>query len=318
MESLCEVLEFVAHDRPEVRKMAVESIAGLSLDEGVKAYFGSHPEALGPLVACLEDLEQIVALGAWKALINLSKDPKISANLYNHIGAILKVILSEQSPFADFAAMLLSNVSQADCCHLAIVEHLPKLLPVFLKGKVHNPKASYDCLASVFAHVTNCKEGRRFFLSGDGFENLYKILGQAHSSQLLRRGGALSTVRNCLFETEEHERLLRYDDEEDRLFATLLSLLVNPQSAFDEEEMDQMILDLQLEYRHTPAEPDMAIRSFALDSLIILGSTRHGRDVMRAKKIYPVLREWHRQEPEEPLGELLEKAVELLIRDEEY
>jgi hypothetical protein len=228
----------------------------------------------------------------------------------------VEAVLRKDSPFGDFASMLLSNISKCEDCHLAICGYLGKLFEAFIQSRKYNPKASYDILSGVFADVSNTKEGRAFFL-GNNFENLFKMISQTTSSQLMRRGGAIATVKNCLFESDQHAALLEYDDEEDRLLTGIFSFLVNPQSEFDEEELDQMILDIQLEHRHSPSESDASIRTLVLEAVVLLGTTRLGRDKMRAKNVYPILREWHKQEPEETLQELLEKAVELLIRDED-
>lgn len=255
-------------------------------------------------------------MNAWKTLINLSKDHRICANLHDHIERVIQEIQNPATSFGDFASMLLANISQNDGCHLAICGHLGQLIEIYLKGRSYNSKASYDFLGNVFAQVTTCKEGRQFFIANK-FENMYRILSQVQSSQLMRRGSTVSIIKNCLFDVEDHETLFQCDDEEDRLLANLIGLLASPSSIFDDEDIEEMILDVQLEYRHTAAEDDPSIRALVLESFLLLGTSRLGRDKLREKKIYAVLREWHKQEPEEVLQELLEKVVDLLIRDEE-
>ncbi len=211
--------------------------------------------------------------------------------------------------------MLLANLTKTKDFQAEICPLLPVLFPIFLESKGYNPNASYNLLANVFAHLTSCKEGRLFFLENDG-RNLFKILDQTLSMSVMRRGGSCSVIKNCLFETEYHRSLFEVDDEEDRLFVHLVGKLACPRSTFDEEDLGEMILDIQLEYRHTEAEEDAAIRALIMESLILLGTTRFGRDKMREKKIYPIFREWHKLEPEEVLKDLLEKVVDLMIRDE--
>lgn len=249
-------------------------------------------------------------------MVNLSKNQKICANLYEHLDRVIASVLDERSVFADYASMLLANISQHEHCHLAICEHLPRLLNVFIMGREYNPKASYDFIGNVLARVSTCAEGRKYFLA-NGSEAFFRILSQTLSSQLIRRGGAVSTIKNCLFESEQHEAIFAADADDDRLLGHLLALLVGPKSEFDQEDLDEMVLlDIQLEHRHTPAETDASIRALVMESLILIGTTRQGRDMMRDRKVYTILREWHKQEPVEALVELCEKAVELLIRDE--
>lgn len=252
-------------------------------------------------------------MNSFKSLINLSKDQRIASNLYDHIEMIVSIILDGNSPFRDFATMLLANLTKFDGCHLKVCEFLPKLFPAFIQGG--SGTITLDMLGSVFADLTNTKEGRELFLA-DKYANFFRISTQLQSSRVMRRGGSVSTLKNCLFETSHHEAILECDDEEDRFLANMVGLLASPKSVFDDEELEEMVLDIQLEYRHSEAEPDATIRCMVMESLIILGHSLYGREKMRSKKIYPILREWHKQEPEETLKELLEKVVELIIRDE--
>lgn len=263
--------------------MAVESIAGICLDDRVITEFASHPGRLAKIVTMLSD-QQIIAVHAWKILINLSKDHRIAEALQAHVPRIIETILDEKSPFCDFACMLLSNVSKVQSSCAAITPFLPKLLVAFLKGREFNPKASYDFLASVFADTANSPGGRAFFLDNN-HEQLFALLAQTYSSQVIRRGGSISTIKNCLFDVEQHDSILAKDDAEDLLLAALLAPLACPESVFDQEDLDEMVLDVQLEHRHTPFEPDASLRNLVLESLVLLGTTRHGREVLRNKKI---------------------------------
>lgn len=249
-------------------------------------------------------------------LINLSKDSSITSSLVPLVHKTVSVITDASSPFADFASMLLSNISQNEASHSMIISNFSQLFPVFLSGRSFNPKASFDFLANVFGNSSQHSEARTFFLENN-LVNLFKLVPQTRSSQLLRRGGALVTIKNCLFDSSMHEAIFLADDDEDRLLSALLGMIASPESKFDQEELDSMLLDIQLEYRFSPAESDPTIRAVIFEALLLLGTTRFGRDKLKDKQAYPILREWHTQEPEEILQELLEKVVELLIRDEE-
>jgi hypothetical protein len=215
-------------------------------------------------------------------LINISKDQRVASNLYDHIPKIISQICNKNNVFGDYACMLLSNTSKAPACQTAIALHLPQIFPIFIEGPQYNPKASYDFLAGVIADVTQSKEGRLFFL-GDSLSAFFQLVKECMSSKLIRRGGAMTAVKNCLFETEEHQKILDNDEEDELLLGSLLGLLAGPDSKFDEVELDQMILDIQLEYRHSPIEADLAIRTYIIESLILLCTNLSGRNILREK-----------------------------------
>jgi hypothetical protein len=54
-----------------------------------------------------------------------------------------------------------------------------------------------------------------------------------------------------------------------------------------------------------------------LESIILLGSTRYGRDYLRQKQVYRVIQRYHLQETDEDLKEHCVTIVDLLIRDED-
>ena len=53
-----------------------------------------------------------------------------------------------------------------------------------------------------------------------------------------------------------------------------------------------------------------------LESLVLLTTTRQGRDILRQKKVYPVIRQMHLVEKDEKVGEAIERIVNMLMRDE--
>lgn len=54
-----------------------------------------------------------------------------------------------------------------------------------------------------------------------------------------------------------------------------------------------------------------------LDSLVLLTSTRFGREYLRKKQVYRVIQRLHVQETDEDLKEQCVTIVDMLIRDED-
>lgn len=334
-ESVKSVYEYLFDQKKEVRLMAIKIIAGLSCDEAGPAtdllVFDPKKYA-APLVSKLSDHPKVAAL-SWDALTNFAANHRrISIYLADHhLDRILSIICSSDDVFAEAATKLLSNMTKHKSESLDPSTMLPILVPLLRTGSAHNPSCNYDFLASVVADLTNSTEGCEYFLEGleSGVDKLSSVLlpellgsveRGANRGNCLRRGGAAAAIKNCLFNVDHHQAILKREEQIGNdgdffLIAALASRLLDVRSQLSDQELEALPLELQLLDRSS--ESDLAIRSMIIESLIILGTTKRGRECMRKKEIYPILREWHKLEPERDMGELLVKLVELLIRDEE-
>jgi len=76
--------------------------------------------------------------------------------------------------------------------------------------------------------------------------------------------------------------------------------------------MDGMPDDLQFLPPDKEREEDDGLRKMLIESLIQLSNSALGRDVMRKKKVYPILRELHKWEPEREVKQMIESLVQIL------
>lgn len=81
--------------------------------------------------------------------------------------------------------------------------------------------------------------------------------------------------------------------------------------------MDGIYDDLQLLEPTKTREPDSFLRAQLLETLLLLASTRHGRELMRRRKIYPIVRNMHLAETDEQCDETARRLVDMLMRDEQ-
>ncbi|PJF17387.1 hypothetical protein PSACC_02854 [Paramicrosporidium saccamoebae] len=311
-----EIYEYLNDSKADVRRMAVELLAGLSVDQpDALVILNSDPaKYVSRLFSKLSDQPVIAAL-AWDALTNFASDKEVALYLLDkHLERILACVRSRELVFSEAATKLLSNLTKyADTRPALATPLLADLIHIYLAGIRHNPNCDYAFLASCFADLTNIRECRIFFL--EDLSRLNSILQDLHSKSVIRRGGVASIIRNCLFETDYHAAILEKEIEDDFIITTLAGRLLDSRSKLDGEERDKLPVELQL-LDKLEAESDIAVRSIVVECLIILGTTREGRDTIRAKEIYPILREWHILEENYDMKELIEKLVELLIRDE--
>lgn len=310
--------------------MAIQGIAGLSVDVGFQAELAEHPELLPKLFNMILDPSLGVEHEAWKALVNLAQHPGVSAAISNNFALIVAGYIcncagltdliklngssanfsTEQLVFQDLACMFLSNLSKNISC----AEALGPFTGLFIEIAT-SPKPKFDFLFSVLADMTLSSECRRYLSEGE-HPIFLRLLTFINDSSMVKRGGVCVITKNCLLEVDRHQTIL--EDHDDTLLAALLGRLVHPACEFSEEELDKMLLEISLEHRNTPAESDPAIREMLVESMVALGTTFEGRAILREKEAYSIMRECHKHETEESIRANMEIVVEYVIRDEDH
>ena len=196
---------------------------------------------------------------------------------------------------------------------------MDQLLDLFVKGSdgTYNKEANYDYLSYLFADLAKHSEGRKYFLTRqeyDGVVPLTKLVVFTEHKSDIRRKGVASTIKNVAFEIDSHPSFLS-SDEIDILPYLLLPITGNEE--YEEEDMNNMLEDLQLLPPDKRRDPDPSIIQTHIETLMLLTTTREGRDLMREVKVYPIVRETHLQVEDEGVREACERLVQVLMRDEE-
>lgn len=136
-----------------------------------------------------------------------------------------------------------------------------------------------------------------------------------HKSPIRRRGVA-STIKNVAFELDAHPSFLSTEDEEVNILPFILLPLTGSETYSDEEMLD-MLPDLQLLPPDKEREPDVEILKAHVETLMILSSSRDGREKLREAGTYYVVRETHLRVEDEGVREVCDRLVQVLMRDEE-
>ncbi|KAI0630607.1 DUF383-domain-containing protein [Trametes polyzona] len=217
----------------------------------------------------------------------------------------------------------------------AFVRAAPAVEVTDLSKRTH--KGDLHFLASVFANLTTTPAGREFFLTprpadpfgddGDLEYPLSKLLAFTEHKDTIRRGGVASTIKNCAFHTPAHRALLSSESEKvtvppstvaapgiDILPYVLLPL-AGPEE-FDLEDQELLPAALQFLPPTKKREPDPVIRLTHVETMLLLCTTRWGRDYLRTHGVYEVIRALHENEEVEKIAEHVERLVNLLKRDE--
>jgi hypothetical protein len=132
------------------------------------------------------------------------------------------------------------------------------------------------------------------------------------SNNLNIKNACICIIRNCCFDTQLHQKLLIPQNE---LLIRLVMPIAGPEE-FDDEVMNKLPIDLQYLGHEKTRETDPEIRKLLIESLLLLCSTRFGREVVREMNIYYILREYHKWEKVREVQKAIEDVVDILIKKE--
>ncbi|KZF21190.1 DUF383-domain-containing protein [Xylona heveae TC161] len=350
-----ELVEFLHHGNTQIRQIAAENLVGFSTAQP-SLFKRVQLEPIKDLKLLVRDYGPI-AKNALTMLINLSDDKEIVENLAKDdvlLESLLKRITSPKDPNANEIAMLLANMAKSDEMKriLALERDVPKdlstsknamdqLMDCFVKGAAgsYNKHSDYDYLSYFFADIAKFEEGRNYFLSTRPYDSvipLSKIVVFTEHKSHIRRKGVASTIKNVSFEVNSHPLLLSSDENpliptEDNnsttnidtsgstgvnLLPYILLPIAGPEE-FAEHESMAMLTDLQLLPPDKERDPDPAIITTHLETLLLLTTTREGRDYMRSAAVYPLVRETHLHVENEEVREACDRLVQVIMRDEE-
>ncbi|CAG8433605.1 1189_t:CDS:10 [Ambispora gerdemannii] len=330
-----ELVSFLRDPNPEVRRGALSHLLGYTAKTSQYQYIFklNNKQPIRDLkLLCMDN--PLIAHDAFSALINLSEDTEICKELDDN--KFLKY-LNPKVILADLVCMLLSNITKdekiadkllnatmpetANTTNTTLVSStraMDQLVDVFVKGvnKEYNKHAEYHFLSSVFANVTILQQGRDFFLTDAPQYNLPPLTSLIifiEHSNVIRRGGVVSCIKNCCFNVSQHLDLL--SESKINLLPYILLPLCGPDE-FDPDDMEGMPEDIQFLPPDKKRETDPHLRQTLLETILLLTSTRQTRDILRAKKVYPVIRQMHLVEKDENVGHVAENIVNMLMRDE--
>nr|KAK5434739.1 Protein hgh1 [Exophiala xenobiotica] len=336
-----DLVEFLHHGNTPIRQAACEHLVGHSSDPSI--FKKAQLVPVQDLKLLVRDYSPI-AKNALTILVNISHDKEILEDLAadeQFVETLLKKITNPKEPNADEIAMLLSNLAKSErlerliTLKRAVPEQsvstspyaLDQLFDCFVKGAdgTLNKGANFDYLAYLLADMSKHKAGRDHFLSKreyDGVVPVSKLMVFTEHKSDIRRRGVASTIKNVAFEVDKHPLLLADDAEsiQDTPGVNVLPYILLPLAGseeYPEEESANMLPDLQLLPPDKARESDKEILVTHLETLLLLSTTREGRDKLRSIQVYALVRETHNHVDDEAVREACDRLVQMLMRDEE-
>ncbi|OTA76146.1 hypothetical protein M434DRAFT_88162 [Hypoxylon sp. CO27-5] len=327
-----ELVGFIADPKPEIRALATEHLVPYSTSQP-SIFKADNLKPVKNLKLLVKDHPKI-AEHVITILINLAADREILESLATDerfLDEILRQIIVAAEPNANLLSMLLANLAKWDSLKRIVEKKqsspgelgsndlvMNQLVDLFVRGAdgTYNKNADFDHLAYLFADLTKHAEIRHYFVQKqeyDGVIPLTKLKVFTEYKSDIRRKGVASTIKNVAFEVPSHPLFLSEDDI-NILPYVLLPIMGNEE--YDEDEMMSMLPDLQLLPPDKERDADPNIIQTHIETLLLLSSTREGRDRMRDVKVYPIIRETHLRVDNEGVRDACERLVQVLMRDE--
>ncbi|UCS19628.1 uncharacterized protein HLK63_D05731 [Nakaseomyces glabratus] len=338
-----ELVSFLHSPQPAVRQIALDNLVGFSTGPSASIFKYDNYRALDDLKVLMKEKSRTLVQQSATVLANLCDDAVMRKKLADDkefLEYLTWKICDLGNTSSDIMCILLSNLSKEDSITYVFEivredndKDLPPLdkdvfkskrvidclMDCFVKGydRELNKFANYDYLSYFFADVSRFKIGRTYFIETqeyDGVVPISKLLvfTEKYDSKT-RREGVASTIKNSLFDSETHERILT-DEEINLLPYILLPIASAKDSEIDEEDMFNLPDELQLLPEDKTRDPVPSIVCTHLESILLLCTTKAGREFMRSKSVYPLIRELHKNVEDEDIGELCYRIVNMLMR----
>lgn len=341
--SMEELVSFLSHSRPELRKSASSLIIKLTASD--KSMFQllqlKDLDVVQSLCRAVSDMRPI-AEDAIKALINLTAanptacERALKNDLLNRIMTQVEV---DDWRLTDYSMMLLANVTTTpegatallgydgevtDATIVLREKKIRMLTNSFLKGEPEpdgvddntgEPRwdDEYQYVANILANISQLEQGRNFLLKIRQSTSVAgALLPQLKSPNVVRRRGVSATFKNLCFDSDNHFYL--YDQLD---IPTHMMILLSGPEKLDADDKVNMNPAVYCQGDKKKREYDRLVRLAAVESLLLLCTTHNGRKDLRRKKVYPIIRNAHLIEVDEEISDQIYKLVDFLIRDEE-
>ncbi|XP_030585506.1 protein HGH1 homolog [Archocentrus centrarchus] len=316
-----ELLSFLTPStRPDVKGRATEYILGLSGHRDGCRFLQSKPDLIVALFVLTSDPSIAIVKDCYHIFINLSADETLHQVLVKDVKVLpvlFKNLLDPEYPFSDQICTILSNLTRHEkTCKTVFKElqeevGLAQLVQIFCT-EGYNKKAKLHYLGPLLSNLTQLPEARNYLMDKDRCVVQRLLPFTQYEASVVRRGGVIGTLRNCCFDYAHHEWLL--SDAVD-ILPFLLLPLAGPEE-LTEEENEGLPVDLQYLPEDKKREGDPDIRKMLLETLLLLTATKAGRQTLKEKNVYPIMREFHRWEKDVHVTAACEKLVQVLIGDE--
>lgn len=306
MASLEEVLPFLADSKLEARQVAVDAILPFSRSSAghVWEFKADDLAPVKQLKLLATSPEKPIKQKALTALVNLTEDKDIRSLVAQDIVTYAEWVVSPSEENKGLVCMLLANLSHDPAVKNLMGAPLEVLISILVKDL--SPKL--DFLTFLFAETARRPATASFWtpdVMGPLFPQL--VLGS-----LQRRSGIAATVKNTLFSVQMHENLGKHS----RLIEYIMIALKGPEplDADDVKQLPEIVKDQLTPKKRRETDTEQIL--LLLECLLLMSTSRAGREALREKKAYFIVREVHLGIDNAEIMETCERIVNQIMRGE--
>lgn len=334
-----ELVEFLHSPQPAVVQIALDNLVGYSQGPHQQVFSYANYEAIKDLKHLSQDKGKTTVSQAVTILANLCDDAamrKLVVEDVAYLEYLVGAIIRNTNMNVDLMCILLANLAKNDAItkifdirikhsdeqskNFALENAMDCLMDCFVKGydRSLNRYADYDYLSYFFADISRFERGRSYFITEQPYDEVVPIskllvFTEKYDSKI-RREGVASTIKNSLFDIDSHWKLV--NDEKINILPYILLPLAGPEE-IDEDDMFNLPEELQLLPEDKKRDPLNTVVCTHLESLLLLCTTKKMRDLFRDKSVYPLVRELHKALDVEEVTDLVDRLVQMLMRDED-
>ncbi|XP_041983789.1 protein HGH1 homolog [Aricia agestis] len=326
-DPLDELLQFLQPEaRVDLKHISLDHLLGISGTESGIEVLLKKKQILQSVIELTNDKVEEVCKSALLLLVNISATPKGASELLkykpsyskNVVKLFIDYVLDQNKRDADAVCMILSNLTrQEGALEICVDTFLPvlnDLLHAFADVDYNKRGANLNYLGPMFSNLSCSARVRKWLTEENPHIPLIKLLPFCnYEGSVIRRGGAVGTIRNLSFDTTYHEFLLSNELE---VLTYLLSPLMGNEE-YPDNEMDKLPIALQYLPEEKKREEDVDIRKMVLETLNKLCAKRASRELLRDNGVYYVLREYHKWEKDPTVLLACENVVDILIQKED-
>lgn len=280
-----ELIGFLSSPSPQVKKVAVDIVRGLTGSEDGLQSLASYSKTVLPSLSQLLGEKKEVSEAATEALVNLSQNSDLAAKMIEMdiIKVIMDILYKQGCEITGLLVMLLVNLTQLDAGVESLLQlgddkvqglYIMKLVRSFCTSSNEKKDDPFGHVGSILVNISKNKVGRSLLL--DPKRGLLKqIIRQFDSTSILRKKGVSGTIRNCCFEADNQLQNLLLISE--FLWPALL-LPVAGNKVYSEQDTSKMPLELAsaLSIEREPVT-DTEIRVQTLEAIYLIVLQGAGR-----------------------------------------
>lgn len=317
-----ELIGFLSSPSPQVKKVAVDIVRGLTgADDGLQS-LANYSEILLPSLSRLLNEKKEVSEPAGEALVNLSQNSELAGKMVamGMIKTDMDILYKQESRLTQLLVMLLVNLTQLDAGIASLLQsgddkmnglYVMKLVRSFCTSSEDSNDDTFEHVGSLLVNISKKEPGRNILL--DPKRGLLKqIIRQFDSGSPLRKKGVIGTIRNCCFEAERQLPNLLLISE---FLWPVLLLPVAGNKIYGEEDTSKMPLELgtALSIEREPVS-DPEIRIQALEAIYLISLQVAGRRALWSVNGPRILQIGYEDEEDPKVMEAYEQIGSLLVQ----